>query len=487
MSFKWQVIGAVFWAVVALVLGKSLSFLTLLILARLLTPKEFGLVTYALLAITSVEFLREMGFGSALIYRRDRTEEAADVAFIFIVIASLVLYGICFLGAPYVLLFFPDAGPDLIPVLRILALILVISSFGHVPFVLLAKELDFKKRTLPRVISGFVSSVVSILMAWRGFGVWSLVSGQLLDASLSNALVWLFCPWRPRLRFHKELALELFRYGRNLVASRVLIFLITNVDDVFVGRLLGKEPLGVYNFAYRISNLPATHITKVVSGVMFPAFSKVQCELEVLRTTFFKTTRYVCLLSVPVAVTIMAFASDFINIAYGGSGWEAAIVPIQLLGLYGLIRSIAANMGNVFKAGGKPQWLMYIALWRLSTMLVFLYPATRFYGIVGVSALSAVVAVVDFIISAVLTNRIVRASLWEYVHILGPILLFSLIAAGLAKAILLLFLPYRLLSLVVAGSLVVLFYLALTWALDKELREAIFTLMREIRLKEARI
>jgi PST family polysaccharide transporter/lipopolysaccharide exporter len=195
--------------------------------------------------------------------------------------------------------------------------------------------------------------------------------------------------------------------------------------------------------------------------------------LREIRAGYYMTlARYIGWITAPVAVATIVFAPAFIRTLYGPE-WLAAIVPLQFLAIYGYIRSIAANMGSVFRAGGKPQWLNYIAGWRLATMALLLVPVTLRWGINGVSALSAAVAVVDFFISAVLVNRLVDAPPRAYIRALGPSL-GAAIAAG-ALAFLLygrLDLGRPLIDLLAAGAMLAAIYAGLLWLMDSEVRRA---------------
>jgi len=406
MTFKRQAAVSVFWVGVATIFTKGLAALKTLILAKLLLPGDFGLIQIAFLAISSLQLFRELGFGSALIYRQEDVEDASDTAFWVILLSSLPLYLIAFLAAePLMRLFNKDAATVMqaVPVLRVLATTMIISSIGQVPIILLAKDLNFRLKIVPEMLGALGGAALAIGLALAGLGVWSLVAGYLLETALAATVIWFISSWRPRWHFNRHVAREMFGYGKNIAGSKVLIFGITNIDDAFVSKLLGAGALGLYGFAYKLSNLPATHITRLVGQVMFPAFSKVQDNLLALRDIYLRTTRYVSLISIPAAICIIAFAPEFINGVYGDP-WAPSILPLQLLGIYGLIRSVAANMGSVLKAGGKPHWLVGIATFRLAVMAIGLYPATRYYGITGVSALSSVVAVVDFFISLILTR-----------------------------------------------------------------------------------
>lgn len=473
MTLKRQVVSGLFWVALAQLVSRLLSFVTTLILARLLAPAAFGLVGTALLAIAALQYFQDIGFDAALIYRRQEVEEASHTAFLIVIISSLAVYGVAVLSAPAVAALFRQ--PEVTEVLRVLALAIPISSLGRVPYVLLNREMDFRRRILPELVASALGNAASIVLALRGAGVWSLVWGQqLLRTGLAMVLVWFVTSWRPRLYFNLRLARELFNYGKHIVSAQTLIFLITNVDNAVVARYAGQTALGLYSFAYNLSNTPATQITSIISQVMFPAFSKLAGDTGQARARYYLTiVRFVSWVTVPIAVATIVFAREFMIGLYGEE-WAGAVVPLQLLAVYGLIRSVAANMGSVFRAMGKPQWLTYIAAWRLATMLLTLYPAVRWGGIIGVSALSAAVALVDFIISAHLLGKLVEAPWRAYIRILAPTGLAALAAAFVARAIHpILLLPKTTLRLAVAGIVMVGIYVALAWLIDPQLRDIV--------------
>jgi O-antigen/teichoic acid export membrane protein len=427
------------------------------------------LVTYAYLAIGALQLFQELGFSSALIYRRDRVEEAASTTFIVVLVSSVVLYAVAWLSAPLVAALFRNEA--LVQVLRVLSITIVISAISQVPMSLLAKGMGFRNQVIPELIAIIVGSVLSVALAVVGYGVWALVYGQIVTSALISVLVWFFCPWRPSFAFAWRMAKELWDYGKHMVGFQVMVFMITNIDNAFVGRFMNSAVLGVYGLAYDLSNLPATHLSRIVGQVMFPAFTKVQEDAHRLEAVFFKSVKFVALVAFPVSVVTLVFAREFIVVAYG-SKWYLAVLPLQLLTIYGLARSIAVNMGNVFKAGGKPNWLLYIATVRLALMAALLYPAIKWRGIDGVAGLSAVVAVADFILSAALTNRILHASWKRYVAIFLPMLLTSLVTAALGYQV------YRwtmghihpFISLPLAGGIALALHLAIMYLWDPEVR-----------------
>jgi len=472
MTLRRQATLGTFWLGVSTAVRTAFRVLIKYILARMLLPADFGLVTMANTAIDFLQMFSEMGFSSALIYHKGETRKAADTTFvILIVIGAALLVGGWF-AAPFVAAFYRT--PELTLVMRVLALNILISSFGQVQLALLAKTLSFRERLLPDLVPVVAYGLIAALLALMGMGVWSLVIATVVSSLLTAGLAWVVVPWwRPSWRFDRTIARELFEYGVHIAGSGWLVFFITNLDNTFIGRVLGVEPLAYYGFAYSTANLPATHISRIIGQVLFPAFSILQDNVEALRRAFFRTLRYVSLLSIPLAVGMIAFAEPFILTVYG-KRWAPAIVPLQWLGIYGMIRSVAVNMGSVFKAGGKPNWLTSIAMVRLAVMGVLLYPATRYYGIVGVSILSAAVSVVDFLVSATLTNRIIHGSVADYFRALWIPVAFSLVTAGLARwTYARISVGHGLIGLVMSGSLMVFTYAVIVLMLDADVRQLV--------------
>ncbi|OQA40642.1 MAG: Teichuronic acid biosynthesis protein TuaB [Chloroflexi bacterium ADurb.Bin325] len=475
-GLKRQVASALFWVALAQVASRGLAFVTLLILAKLVAPAMFGLVGMAMVALNALALFQDIGFESALIYRRKALDEASHTAFVTVILSSLALTVLALAAAPLVGRFFREEA--VVPVMRVLALTILISSVGRVPLVLLSRELDFRRRIFPELTASVIASIAAIVLALRGFGVWSLVWRELLRVTLSSVLVWFVSPYRPRWQFNPAAARDLFAYGKHIVSSQTLIFLITNVDNAIIGRYVGDAALGFYQFAYNTSNQPATQIAGVLTQVMFPVFSKMAdgdpAQARIMRARYYLTTvRYVTWITTPIAVATILFAPAFIRGLYG-EVWAPAIVPLQLLAVYGFIRSIAANMGSVFRALGKPQWLTWIAVWRLVTMAGLLIPVSLRWGIDGVSWLSAIVAVVDFVISAWLVGKLVDAPWRAYVRMLAPTWAAAL-AAGLVALWLYPALPFvkAAFNLLLAGGLLVAGYLALAWLIDPRLRETL--------------
>ena len=476
MTLRKRATAGVFWVGISTAVNTVFRMLIRYVLVRMLLPAEFGLVAMASMAIDFLQMFRELGFASALIYRKGDVRKAADTMFISVMVIAVVLFGLANLTAPLVAVFF--RAPELTTVLRVLSLNILISAFGQVQFSLLAKELAFRAKLLPDLVPTIVYGVTAVALALLRFGVWSLVIASLVDAILTSLLSWIVVPWwKPHLRFDKQEAKELFDYGKHIMGSSLLVYAITNLDNFFVGRVLGEEALGLYKGAFDQANLPATQISRIIGQVLFPAYSKLQDDLEAMKRAFFRTLHYVALIVTPVTFGMIAFASPFVITLYG-LNWAPAVVPLQILSVYGLLRALAVNMGSVFRAGGKPHWLTYIAVFRLALMGIFLYPATRYFGLVGVSTLSTLISIGDFAISAALTNQVIHGRLADYVHALWEPLVFSAVGALAAWWLFSrLAGPHDFIALVIAATVLVLVCSTLALALDSELRRLIAGLL----------
>nr|QNO41761.1 lipid II flippase MurJ [Methanosarcinales archaeon ANME-2c ERB4]QNO42739.1 lipid II flippase MurJ [Methanosarcinales archaeon ANME-2c ERB4] len=413
------------WVTLSSILIRVFNFATKIILARLLAPADFGLLAIGLLAINSMGLLRDLGFGAALIYKKDDSDHtAANTAFMLLPIIASVLFVLAYLSAPYVAMFFDTAAVE--PIVRVLALTFIISSFGTVPSMLLEKELEFKKKVLPETVPVAGYACVTIGLALHGYGVWSLVYGQIVSAVLMAVLIWVVSDWRPTFKFDRGVARELFGYGKHILGASVVIFLITNIDDAIIGRMLGMEALGFYTMAYTISNLPATQITHLVSRVMFPAYSKLQDDRDALRRAYLKTLKYVSMLSIPAAFGIFVIAPDFVSVVLGVK-WMPAVPALQVLCFFGLSRSIAATTGSIFQATGRPEILLKTSFIQLIVMVLLIYPLVIRYGIVGVGLAVTIPIFIQAIVQVYIVHRILHMNFKDVYITMFPTCLSSII------------------------------------------------------------
>lgn len=351
-----------------------------IVLARLLAPTDFGLFGIALLAMSALETFSQTGFNQALIQKKEDTKPYLDTAWTVQAIRGLALALILFAIAPYVAAFFET--PAAKPILQVIGLSVLFQGFVNIGVVYFQKELEFHKQFAYMFSGTLVDVAVAISAAFLLRSVWALVFG-LLAGNLARMLISYFIhPYRPRPRFEGAKARELYTFGRWVFGSSILVFLAAQGDDVFLGKALGATALGLYQVAFRFSNLMATEITHVISQVTFPAYSKLQDNIPKLRQGFLRTVEATASLSLPLTAGIFILAPDFVHL-FLGEKWMPMAPALRILSISGLIRSIAATGGPLFRAVGRPNVDFWMNLGRVGIMIAAIYPLTKAFGMNG--------------------------------------------------------------------------------------------------------
>ncbi len=470
------------WAFVLRITERGFDIVKLIILARVLDPNDFGLMGIALLSIACLETFSQTGFAQALIQKKDRAEEYLDTAWTFMLIRNFVIFAILFLGASYIANFFE--APKVAPIMRVIGLSLFfggaggIGGFANIGVLYFQKELEFNKQFIYHLTGTLADFVISVTAAIALRSVWALVFGLLAGNIVRFFVGYLIHPYRPRLNFDFDKAQKLFGFGKWVLASSILVFLVTQGDDIFVGKLLGTTMLGFYQMAYRISNMPATEITHVTSQVTFPAYSKLQDNPAGLREAYLKVFQLTAFISVPLAAMIIVLAPEFTEI-FLGKKWVPMVPAMQILALAGLMRSIAATAGYVFYAVGRPQIDTRWQIIRLTMLVISIYTLTLKWGIVGASVAVCLSILVSTIGFSFMIAKITRCETRNFAKMISFPLTSGIIMMAVIFALKININTVGLwvfLLFVLAGTFV---YLATTYLQDKFLHYGMLRLLKE--------
>lgn len=470
------------WAFALRMFERGLDIVKLIILARILAPNDFGLMGIALLAMACLETFSQTGFAQALIQKKGRTEEYLDVAWTFMLMRNLAIFSLLFLGAPYIANFFE--APKVALIMRVIGLSLLfggaggIGGFANIGVLYFQKELEFNKQFIYHLTGTLADFAISVTTAIALKSVWALVFGFLAGKIVRFFVGYKIHPYRPRLNFDFDKAHELFRFGRWVLASSILVFLVTQGDDIFVGKLLGASFLGFYQMAYRFSNAPATEITHVVSQVTFPAYSKLQDNPARLREAYLKTLQLTAFVSIPLAVGIFILAPEFTKI-FLGEKWMPMVSAMQALALAGLIRSIQATTGPLFQAIGKPKIDTKWQIVRLIALVASIYPLTLFWGMLGASMSVCLSIFITLIGCSFMLMNITGCEIKKF----GKIVAFPSISGAIMMAVIFALKAgtnivglWTFLLFALAG---IFTYLSTTYLLDKFLNYGAWPLLRE--------
>lgn len=390
-----------FWVFSLRVVQQLFSLGRLFILARILSPNDFGLMGVALLAMATLETFSQTGFQTALIQKRENIESYLDSAWTFLIIRGFALFAILYMIAPYAAAFFgtPEAGP----IIQVIGVSVLLQAFTNIGVLYFQKELEFNRQFLYQfagTLADFIVAVSAVLILQN---VWALVFGLIAGNAMRCIVSYAVHPYRPHIDLDIRKARELFGFGKWILGSGILVFLVTQGDDILVGKLVGVTALGFYQMAYKISNMPATEVTHVISQVMFPVYSKLQQNRSKLKDAYLQTLKLTAFVSFFVTGIIFVLAPDF-TLLFLGEKWMPMVPAIQVLVFAGLIRSIAATAGSVFIAIGKPKIDTRLQVVRLLVLAICIFPFIAMWGIVGASLavlLSIFVSNIGFSISAI--------------------------------------------------------------------------------------
>ena len=338
----------------AFLLSKGTTFASTILLSKLLSPDEFGLMAIGLF-VTYLEGLTDFGVGAAFVFHlKEETSmehRRASTAFIFNVAFGCALAIGTFIAAPTIGHFFHE--PRLDPIIQLMSVSFLITSLGNIHESWLRKNLQFHRRFIADLFKSLTKAAVSIVLALNDVGVLSLVWGQLAGNLVATISYWVLTRWRPRWVFDPAMCRSLTRYGAQITLMLVLGTLIQNLDYVFIGRLQTAEQLGLYTMAFRLPELIILNICCVISPALFPTYARLQNDRGSMQTIFLSSTRYIALICFPLGIGTAIISGDFVRLFFS-ERWESMIPVMRVLSLYATLSTIGFNAGDIYKALGRP-------------------------------------------------------------------------------------------------------------------------------------
>lgn len=403
-SLTGKVVKSSAWMLSFQVIDNLLGVLRLFIIARILSPADFGLVGVAVLTKQILDTFTQTGLGAVLIYRKD-AEQFMNAAWTFLLVRGMVLAAVVYLAAPYFGAFF--GSPDSVALIRVVGLTFLIDALANIGPVMFQKQLQFRKVFVTQLVGNVLDAVAAIAAAFVLKNAWAVVLGLLANSTARVVMSYTLSSYRPRIDVNLKKLREMYGYGKWVFWSTILQFLYGQADDILVGRVLGTTSLGFYQLAYRISNLPTTQITNVINNVMFPAYSKVQSDQQKMTDAYLRTLQLTASLTILLGAMIISFANEFITL-FLGEQWLPMQTALQLLTIWGVMRSLGATTGAFWKAQGTPEIVTKIQLIQTIIMAILIYPATIWWGYAG-TALAVVAA-------AAVGNAIAFVKLCRWTH-----------------------------------------------------------------------
>jgi O-antigen/teichoic acid export membrane protein len=411
-----QTIRGILWSGIGQVGIQALGFIVSVVLARLLSPQEYG-VFAATAVLTGL--LGAFGGGAltaALVQRADVTGEDLDTSFWVAMGLGGAMALLLIMSAHPIAIFFRE--PLIAPLLMAQAIGVVLAPLGAVHAALLSRRMDFRSLARVDLMTVAGSGVLAIGMALSGWGVWSLVVPGLAGTGLGVLALWRLVPWRVQGGIDRESLLRLGRFSVSVLAFDVLNYVRGNVDYLVLGRVLGTRPLGLYYLAYNITTIPQTRMVPIITRVLFPALSAVQHDLPRLRNAYAQAVRYVSLVTFPLLAGLAILASEFV-LAVFGIHWVEAVPLVRILCIAGVLYSLGTTTGSVIFSRGRADLACWISIGATAFMSGCVLAGAR-YGALGVAVGVAAYAALSFVPVQLLTNRLIDLSPTDYLRALAP-------------------------------------------------------------------
>jgi O-antigen/teichoic acid export membrane protein len=414
-----------FFVILSNIIASILRLIRTSILARLLLPVDFGLFAIAQLVIRGVGIFSDFGFRQALIQKNVILENTyLDSTWVTEIIRGIIVGGIIFLFAPAIAGFFEN--PDLIKILRLISLAPILSGFVNIGVMYFEKDLAFSKYFIFEQITTISNFGFSIIFALIFKNVLALVLGYIISLLTMVIFSYLLNSYSPTFKIHIAALREMFHFGKYIFIIGIMTYVMTQIDNLMVGRLVGIDDLGIYYMAWTIALLPDDGITALLSKVTFPAYSKIQRDLEKLKIAFLRGTKLTCFLVVPLVFIIFVLIPDIVKYVLGIK-WIAAVPIVRILCFMALFNSYNHIISPLFMGIGKPWINSRAKIIEFFIFILLIYPLVVKYGLIGAAMSGTFAYTMGFICRLLLLRKISIELPMKFIMIQSKLLIISLL------------------------------------------------------------
>lgn len=419
MSLRKRATSGLVWTFAQQFGNQLIGFFVTVILARILLPAEFGLIGMIAVFVAIGNTLLDAGLTQSLIRNREVDQEDYSTVFYFNIIASVIFYGVIFFSAPLISDFYEQ--PILTDIIRIYSITFVISAFGAVQLAKLTKEMDFKTQTLIAIPSTVIGGFFGVYLAYKGYGVWSLVWSNIITIAGSTIQLWLYSKWKPARTFNITKFKYHFNFGYKLTISGILNTIFNNIFLVIIGKFFSPAQVGFYTRAETMKQLPVTNISNALNKITYPLFTEIQDDNARLKKVYKVLMESILFSISPVLIFTAVLAEPIFRFIFTEK-WLPAVPYFQILCFTGILYPVHAYNLNVLKVKGRSDlFLKLTMIKKILTLGVILF--TIQFGIYGLLYAQVFLSVFGFIINAHYTNKFIGYSALDQVKDISPIVL----------------------------------------------------------------
>ncbi len=479
-NLKAKTAKGVGWGFADNILGLGITAVANIILARILSPADFGIIGMTAIFMTLSTSLVDSGFTGALTRKKDTVKADFDTVFYFNLAVSCLLYAVLFFCSPFIARFFRE--PILVPVIRILGISLIINAFGIVQKIILVRRIDFRTQAWISLVSSFAAAVAAVAMAFYGFGVWSLVVLQVGKLAVNTILLWSVSRWHPGLCFSRKSFRDMFSFGSRLLITSIISTIWSEMYSFIIGKMYSSSVLGQYSRADKVKNMVTSNVSSVMQKVSYPVLASIQDEGERQINVYRKVLKTTVLISFTAVFGVWAVAGPFILTVFGNQ-WLPAVDYLRIMCFSGLFLPLMMCSANVINADGRSDITLVLEI--LKTVMG-LIPVV--FGIIfSVEALlwSMVgVSFILFVVHAAYVSKVIHYSVGRQLADILPTLCVSIVMALIVNAMNMLVMPQWLLLLLqicAGGTIVVLAYEFVYKSTEyRDIKNELFRLIRKI-------
>ncbi len=459
---KQETISGAKWLLLQKITLQPLQFLYSMVLARLITPEEMGIVGLTAVFFSIAETLASAGFGSALIRRVDRTDIDCDTAFWFNVGMSCLMSVALYSAAPWFVQFYGQ--PELLWLTRCSAIMMLLNSTAGVHWTLYTARRDFRSPAIVQVVSIIVSMPVCLTLAYLGWGVWALMIGGITSSLLSLVWVWIISPWKPRFRFSGQSFRDLFGFGSKLTAANLITTIFNNIRPFIIGKFYSPTDLGMYVKGARVGMLMPQTITSVLTSVTYPIMATIQNDRQRLIGVYRK---YVKVVSLPITIGCMliaALAEPMVGVCFGEQ-WLPCAIFVQLVSVAMMFDHVSTINMSVLQVLGRSGVMLGLEIVKKTCLLgMILYAAT--ISVTAMCSVSLIYGQLAIFLNSCFTGRFLGISWWSQQKDYFPYIIRS--AAAVLPAYLLTYTELPGIVIIILGGLsaVIIYFLLLIMRKD---------------------
>ena len=423
VSLKKKTLIGLMWNAVQRFGAMGIAFLSNLVLVRLLGAEDFAAIGILLVFITIAKSLVGGGFSSALIQRKNVTQVDYSTVFYWNIIIAIVMMIVLCVSAPYIANYFES--PILCPVLRVQSVILLIGALSDIHTVILSKDMSFKLLSIRTLIASSVSVIVAIIMAYMGYGIWSLVAQEIVMISMSAILLWSMNTWRPTWCFSWKSLKDLFKFGSFILMSTICETIMNNILSLILGKAFSMKDLGYYTQAKKLENVPVATANSVLAQVLYPVYSSISDDYVRMKSVLRRNITVVTYVSFPVMLLLAILAYPMIMILYTEK-WIESVPMFQILCIGGMFHTLNVCNTMLFKALGKGRIFFILqTVKRIINLSVILLSIP--YGLYVLIWTVAIVQIISYAINLIYTHIVFKYTYYEQLSDILPNLLLSLL------------------------------------------------------------